>query len=56
MNAYTIAVLFVLCAIVGMIVAKAIVLAGLAMLGFAVLGTAYILYKGATKIFGKDKT
>jgi len=56
MNAYTVAVLFVMCAMLGMVVAKVMVLAGLAMLGFAVLGGAYILYKGATKIFNKDKT
>lgn len=56
MNAYTVAVLFVVCAMVGAVVAKVMVLAGLAMLGFAVLGAAYVLYKGATKIFGRDKT
>jgi len=55
MNAYIVAVLFVICVMLGMVVAKVMVLAGLAMLGFAVLGGAYILYKGVTKIFGKDK-
>ena len=52
MNAYTIAVLFVICAMVGMVVAKVVFMAALAVLGLSVLGGAYVLYK----IFSKDKT
>lgn len=53
MNSYTIAILFVMCAMVGMVVVKVAALAALAVLGFAVVGGGYLAYKAISAFMSR---
>lgn len=54
MNSYTIAVLFVMCAMVGMVVVKVAALVMAAVIGFAILGGGYLAYKAISALSRKS--